>query len=65
MISLSGLDIATGRNSCFKLSGSFCRPPYFFPAGFMVTKIPEFGSRGTSRSIKVTVLALFLRAVWK
>ena len=25
--SLSGLDMATGRNSCFRLSGSFCRPP--------------------------------------
>lgn len=25
--SLSGLDMATGRNNCFKLSGNFCRPP--------------------------------------
>ena len=25
--SLSGRDMATGRNSCLRLSGSFCRPP--------------------------------------
>ncbi len=27
MRSLSGRDMATGRNSCFRLSGSFWRPP--------------------------------------
>jgi len=50
--SLSGLDIATGRNSCFRLSGNFCRPPYPFPAGFIVMKIPEFGSTLTCSEIK-------------
>jgi len=34
--------MATGLNSYFKLSGSLERPPYPFPAGFKVTKIPAF-----------------------
>lgn len=50
--SLSGLDIATGRNSCFRLSGNFCLPPYPFPAGFIVIKIPEFGSTVTCNKNK-------------
>ena len=45
--SLSGLVIATGLNNCFRLSGSFCLPPYPLPAGFIVTKIPVLGSRLT------------------
>ena len=45
--SLSGLDMATGRNSCFKLSGNFCLPPYPLPAGFIVMKIPELWSMFT------------------
>ena len=44
IISLFGADIATARKSAFKLSGSFERPPYPLPAGFMVTKIPAFAS---------------------
>lgn len=41
--SLSGTDIATGLNNCFKLSGNLERPPYPFPAGFNVTNIPLLG----------------------
>jgi len=39
--------MATGLKSCFRLSGSLDRPPYPFPAGFNVTKMPEFGLTGT------------------
>ena len=51
--SLSGTDIATGLNNCFKLSGNLERPPYPLPAGFNVTKIPlfEFTSIYLLRSI--------------
>ena len=45
MSSLFGDDIMTGLKSCFRLSGSFCLPPYPFPAGFSVMKIPELASR--------------------
>ncbi len=38
--SLSGTLIATGLNNCFKLSGNLDLPPYPFPAGLRVTKIP-------------------------
>ena len=44
MSSLLGLDMTTGRKSCFRLSGSFCLPPYPLPAGFSVMKMPEFRS---------------------
>ena len=40
--SLSGTDIATGLNNYLRLSGNLDLPPYPFPAGFKVTKIPAF-----------------------
>ena len=40
--SRSGADIEMGLKSCFKLSGNLLLPPYPFPAGFKVTKIPAF-----------------------
>ena len=40
---MSGADIATGLNNCFKLSGKRDLPPYPLPAGFKVTNIPLFG----------------------
>ena len=52
MSSLSGLAIATGRNSCFRLSGSLDLPPYPFPAGFMVMNIPELASTSTCKTFK-------------
>ncbi len=60
----SHLDMATGLNSCLRLSGSFCLPPYPFPAGFMVTKMPESGSRSTRLSRRVTERSPSRRAVW-
>jgi len=39
---MSGADMATGLNSYFRLSGSLDLPPYPFPAGFIVTKMPAF-----------------------
>lgn len=61
MSSLSGFDITTGRNSCFKLSGSFCRPPYPLPAGFNVTNIPASASRETSWFRSFIVFEWFFR----
>lgn len=49
MSSLSGFPMATGLNSALRLSGSRLRPPYFFPAGFRVTKMPAFKSTSMSR----------------
>lgn len=46
--------MATGRNNALRLSGNLLRPPYFFPAGLSVTKMPAFKSTSISRPKSLT-----------
>ena len=64
MSSLSGTDIATGLNNCFRLSGNFDLPPYPFPAGFIVTKIPASLFTSIFLFSSSTVGSWFLIAHW-
>jgi hypothetical protein len=61
---LSGTDIAIGLNNCFKLSGNFDRPPYPFPAGFNVTKIPELKLTSTCFPSKLICFYCAFIAYW-
>ena len=55
MSSLSGFDMATARKSAFKLSGNLERPPYPFPAGFIVTNMPALKSTCVTEPSSSTV----------
>ena len=64
MSSKLGTVIATERNSCFRLSGSLLRPPYPFPAGLRVTKMPASWFTSISRAMNVMVVARDFSAAW-